>query len=208
VSARADDLDTLLELGLGIHRRLNEQRVKERHGRVERRDVSFWYLANRLGRRFLRSATSLLGSLELLGAGVWRLGHLHRSLVLVSGQDVPVDRDSLPVHLLAQEPEEQQRAVARVLGKNLDLLPLYGAWLASAHPGISTKVKTCVHKPRCGKCWYVARSCRCSPRIRSLSWRFTRRIGLSWRPDNARRSQRGSRVGRIKRNSLAASASV
>jgi hypothetical protein len=71
---------------------------------------------------------------------VWRVGVLHRSLLLVSGLEVPVDRDSLPVHLLAEEPRGQQRAVAQVLGQNLDLLPLYGSWLASAHPAISAEV--------------------------------------------------------------------
>src|SRR4051794_739396 len=46
-SARVDDLDALLELGLGIHRRLMDPLDAPRIGRTE---VSFWYLANHLGR--------------------------------------------------------------------------------------------------------------------------------------------------------------
>jgi hypothetical protein len=140
VSARVDDLDNLVELGLGIHRRLNEERHKQHQPRVGRQAVSFWYLANHLGRRFLRSAHELLGPLESLAPGVWRVPLLHRSLVLVSGQDVAVERESLPVHLLAVESEEQLRTVAQVLGQNVDLLPAYGFWLAGAHPALAREV--------------------------------------------------------------------
>src|SRR5438552_602884 len=69
VSARVADLDLLAELGLGIHRRLNEERHKQREPPVGRAEVSFWYLANHLGRRYLNDARSLLGGLEELGTG-------------------------------------------------------------------------------------------------------------------------------------------
>jgi hypothetical protein len=140
VSARLADLDALVELGLGIHRRLNEDRAQQRQARVERPDVAFWYLANHLGRRFLRDARDLLGPLEALGAGVWRAPLLRRSLVLVSGRAVPVDRDSLPVHVLAVEPEEHKRELGRVLERNLDLWPAYGPWLASAFPALAKEI--------------------------------------------------------------------
>jgi hypothetical protein len=52
VSARLDDLDHLIELGLGIHRRLNMERRKDKQHFVPAQDASFWYLANRLGQRF------------------------------------------------------------------------------------------------------------------------------------------------------------
>src|SRR5262249_44194496 len=47
------DLDLLVELGLGIDRRLNEGHVREGHAVRARADVSFWYIANHLGRRFV-----------------------------------------------------------------------------------------------------------------------------------------------------------
>ena len=54
VSARVGDLALLVELGLGIHRRLNEERRQERQSLYRPPDTSFWYIANELGRRFLR----------------------------------------------------------------------------------------------------------------------------------------------------------
>jgi hypothetical protein len=49
VVPRERDLAFLIELGLGIDRRLNAERV--RHGRrfVKESEVSFWYIANKLG---------------------------------------------------------------------------------------------------------------------------------------------------------------
>lgn len=57
-SARIRDIDLLVEVGLGIHRRHQEQ---EPEARIGRSDVSFWYLANHLGKRFLRDVIELTG---------------------------------------------------------------------------------------------------------------------------------------------------
>jgi hypothetical protein len=70
VSARVGDLDDLLELALGVHRRLNEEGAKQGQAAVGREGTSLWYLANHLGRRFLASAGDLWGPLEELAAGV------------------------------------------------------------------------------------------------------------------------------------------
>jgi hypothetical protein len=134
VSARVDDLDDLLEVGLGIQPHLNEERAKKRQALVGRGEVSFWYLANHLGRRFLRSVRELAGELEETAAGVWRGCVWQRTLVLVSTQTVSVELDSLPVHLLSTEPETTQREVVRVLGEPPDLWRAYAAWLATVHP--------------------------------------------------------------------------
>jgi hypothetical protein len=140
VSARVADLDLLVELGLGIHRRLNEQRRKERQPEVGRDGVSFWYLAPHLGRRFLAEARGLLGDLEGLEAGVWRGRILGRQVFLVSNRAVPVERDSVPVHLLTPEPIEETGQLVQVLRANQDLLALYGPWLATSHPALWEEV--------------------------------------------------------------------
>src|SRR5438270_16971 len=60
VSARFDDLHDLLELGLGIHRRLNELQAKQQQPEMAYSEVSFWYLVNHLGGRFLAALPGLL----------------------------------------------------------------------------------------------------------------------------------------------------
>src|SRR6266849_3171015 len=44
VTARLADLDLLIELGLGIHRRLGTEHRKQRQLRVPRQELSLWYL--------------------------------------------------------------------------------------------------------------------------------------------------------------------
>jgi len=68
--------------------------------------------ANHLGRRFLAAAERLSGPLEVLSEGVWANKCLQRPLLLVSNRQVPVDRESLPVHLLTVEGLPHQREVA------------------------------------------------------------------------------------------------
>jgi hypothetical protein len=136
VSPRVDDLDALLELGLGIHRRLNEEQTRRRQPRVGRAEVSFWYLGNHLGRRFLASAREVMGPLEELAAGVWRARAWQRPFLLVSNRAVAVERDSLPVHLLTTEPRQTQQEVVRILGDHPELWRSYAAWLASLHPAV------------------------------------------------------------------------
>jgi hypothetical protein len=140
VSARVGDLDSLAELGLGVHRRLNEQRSGGRRPLVDRPAVSFWYLAPRLGRRFLRDAATLLGPLEQLGEGVWRTAVLRRPLLLVSARVLPVDRESAPLHALAGEEGEARAALAQVLEENLDLWPRYGGWISMLDPVLGKEI--------------------------------------------------------------------
>jgi hypothetical protein len=141
VSARIDDLALLVELGLGIHRRLNERRRKDGEAQVERAEMSFWYLAPQLGRRFLADARALLGPLEALGPGISRVRILGHSLLLVSNRQVPVERDSVPVHLLTKEPLETGQRIAQVLAAQPDLWTMYGAWLALTFPALWEEVR-------------------------------------------------------------------
>ena len=140
VSARVGDIDLLVELGLGIHRRLNEECAKRREPGVEAADVSYWYLANHLGRRFLRDARLLL-ALEAAGPGVWRGVLLVRPMFFVSGTDLPVDQDSLPMHIIGKEPEATERAVAEFVMRRPELVRTYGGFLATLHPGAWKEVE-------------------------------------------------------------------
>jgi hypothetical protein len=82
VSPRREDVESLIELGLGIDRRLRERRTEQGQRPLEPEEVSFWYLANHLGGRFVREAERKLGpwsrSAPACGAagcsGVWYSG--------------------------------------------------------------------------------------------------------------------------------------
>ncbi len=134
VSARLGDLDELVELGLGIHRRLNEERAKRKQKPLSPDEVSWWYLAESLGRRFLRDAPARLGPLEPWGEGVWRCAVLQRRVYLVSRTDLPVGQDSLPLHLLAGEDPDTEQAMLSVLLGLPSLLERYSEWLVNFHP--------------------------------------------------------------------------
>jgi hypothetical protein len=134
VVPRRGDADLLVELGLGIDRRLRTARPLRKRRPVQRDEVSFWYLANRLGQRFLQDAAEALGSLEPLGPGMWRSGILGRQVFSVSGSDLPVDEDSLPLHLVGREPLATEREVARLVLAQPELQQRYGGWVASLHP--------------------------------------------------------------------------
>jgi hypothetical protein len=136
VSARVHDLDLLIELGLGVTRRLNEERSREKHRPLDAAEVSFWYIANRLGDRFLHQVRSILGRLEEASPGVWRSQLLRRSLFLVDGRTVPVDRESVPIHLVGEESRAIEQALAHVLVEEAGYWQLYGPLLKALHPNI------------------------------------------------------------------------
>jgi hypothetical protein len=134
VSPRDEDLEGLVEVGLGIHRRLNEERDKQGQAVLGADEVSLWYLANHLGRRLLAGWERRLVALERHGAGIWRCRVLGRLVFLVSGTQLPVEENSLPLHLIGREPRETEEAVARLVAARPRLWQQYGGWLATLHP--------------------------------------------------------------------------
>jgi hypothetical protein len=173
VSARVDDLDALPELGLGIQRRLNEERADRRQPRVGRDEVSFWYLANHLGSRFLAASRRLAGPAEPLAAGVWRGSVWQRPLILVSSREVAVERDSLPLHLLSAEPVAVQREVTHVLAAQIDLWPSYAGWLATIYPTLVEELN------RMGRTRREGLTINVVPLFEHLGWQeILRQVGL------------------------------
>ena len=136
VSARIRDLDLLIELGLGVDRRLNEERTRLRQPPLDAAEVSFWYIVNHLGRRFLREARERLGDIEEASPGVWRSQILRRSLFLVDGRAVPVDRESVALHLTGEESRAIDQELARVIVDEPGYWELYGPLLGVLHPSI------------------------------------------------------------------------
>ena len=74
VSARLADIGSLIEVGLGNRTATaSGSRAEQKQRRLGPEAVSFWYLANHLGRRFLVGAERKLGPLEQLDPGLWQL---------------------------------------------------------------------------------------------------------------------------------------
>jgi hypothetical protein len=145
VSPRRGDLELLLELGLGIDRRLRREHTDQRRRPPPEGQVSFWYLANDL-RGIRRDAERKLGDVEALGPGLWRSQVLGRLLFLVSAVDLPVEEDSLPLHVIGKEPPETERQVAELVATHLELQALYGGWMMTLHPAAWKEVEEMARK--------------------------------------------------------------
>jgi len=130
-SARFGDIELLVELGLGIGRRLHE---KTPQAKMPPSQVSFWYLANRIGKRFLKDVIELTGELDSVDAGLWRGSVLGRPLWLVSNCDVPIDPESAPVRMVSEQSVEQIRELAQVVMATDELWDNYGPWLCVLYP--------------------------------------------------------------------------
>jgi hypothetical protein len=153
VSAPIRDLDLLVELGLGIDRRLNEDRTRQRQPSLDEAEVSFWYIVNHLGRRFLREAQDVLGPLEEASPGVRRSQLLRRSLFLVDGRAVPVDRESVALHLVGEESPAIERELARVIVEEPGYWQRYGPLLGALHPNIFEEASRMASAKGKGKGW-------------------------------------------------------
>jgi hypothetical protein len=129
-SARISDIDLLVEVGLGIHRRLQEkEKVK-----MPRAEVSFWYFTNHLGKRFLSDVIELTGELRVVGKGLWRGQVVGRPIWLVSNRDVPIHQETIPVHLVSDEPPTAVRELAEIVAITETSWESFGSWLGTAYP--------------------------------------------------------------------------
>jgi hypothetical protein len=140
VAPRSGHLERLIELGLGIHRRLNEERAAQEQPLVPRAEVSFWYLANRIGRRFFADARAALGPLTEEGLGLWRCTLLRHPIFLVNSSRLPVQEDSLPLHLLGPGPVGAERQLIDLIAQRPTLWDEYSGWLGITHPDLWEEV--------------------------------------------------------------------
>src|SRR5205823_13279570 len=59
----------------------------------------------------------------------------------VSSSDLPVEEDSLPLHVVGIEPPAVERQVAEFVVGQPKLLARYGGWLAGLHPEVWKEVE-------------------------------------------------------------------
>jgi hypothetical protein len=147
-AARPAHLPLLVELGLGIARRLHEEGQPASARSVAAEGISFWYLASQLGRRFLHAAASGLQDWGLLGPGVWHGRVLGHPVFLVSTADLPVDDYSLPLHVLAAEPPAREREVGEFLTATEERLAAYGGVFSVFHQATWREVKAMAQRSR------------------------------------------------------------
>jgi len=141
VSARLSDLGLLVELGLGIHRRLNEERLRQKQSRLKPAAASFWYIVRTMGVRFLAGARQQLGDLEEIEGGFWRSQVLQHLVFLVDSETFASEPDSVPLHLLFQRAPEQERHLGSLVVEQPHFLEWYGRWLSTFHPQVWAEVR-------------------------------------------------------------------
>jgi hypothetical protein len=134
VTPREADLPALIEIGLGIARKLNAERGRDKQRALPDTETSFWYIANRLGTGFLKDAERRLARMQSYGEGFWRADAIGFTCYLVSTVDLPVDDDSLPLHILGIEPHEKVRQVGEFVLEAANRLNTYGGAFATLHP--------------------------------------------------------------------------
>jgi hypothetical protein len=127
VSPRRGDIELLIELGLGIDRRL---RRKERR-RMLPEEVSFWYVANRSGAASWpkwRRRSRLWSRLARV-CGAAACSGVCYSAVICRWKET-----AFLCTFIGREPPATEREVARLVAAQPALQPLYGVGMLALHP--------------------------------------------------------------------------
>jgi hypothetical protein len=127
-----DDLELLMHVGTGLTYRFNEERRQRKEARLENRQVSFWYLAPKLGETFLGHAR-LLTFLDYRLGGLWRGTAWGHPVWLLAYRDAPVEEDTVPLHLLGPQPSEP-KALGDLVAGHQGLLQRFAPWLVAPAP--------------------------------------------------------------------------
>jgi hypothetical protein len=146
--ARPAHLPLLIELGLGIARRLRTEGRSRSARQMPAAEISFWYLANRLGRSIAAEAQRVLSNLQATGPGLWWAIVLGHPVYLVSTVDLPVDDDTLPLHVLAQESPERERQVGEFVVASPERVETYGGMFSVLHEAAWKEVETMARRSR------------------------------------------------------------
>ena len=139
-SARIRDIALLVEVGLGIARRLRRQMRQQEQKPFANWEISFWYLAATFGKRFPADAEELVGKLDELDPGIYRGRLLGHPILFVRGRTVPLDYESIPIHLISEENIQGERAVAKVIVSEPDWWAKFSIWLLMLHPRVWEEV--------------------------------------------------------------------
>ncbi len=139
VRPRESHLDLLVELGLGVARRLNDQRGRDKLRPLTPHQISWWYVVREMPGSQRGKWERRVGRLSQVEAGLWRGTVLGYPLYLVSSIETPLDEESLPLHLLgARRPQEEAALAQYVLG-HADAYCHYAPWMFALHTRVWKK---------------------------------------------------------------------
>ena len=133
VDARVQDVHLLVEVGLGIYRRLNEERRRQRQKSLEPEQASFWYVVRSLGKRLQSALRRRVAQVEEIETGLWRGQILQHMIFLVSSETFTSQPDSVPLHLLVKRSPEHERELAHLVVEQPHFLEWYGTMLGALH---------------------------------------------------------------------------
>jgi hypothetical protein len=144
VRPRASHLDLLLELGLGVARRLNEQRAKHKLRPFPSEQISWWYVARKLPRSLLAKWEQRVGRLTEVEAGLWRGTVCGYPLYLVSSIETPLDKESLPLHLLGARQAQEKAVLAQYILGHTEVYRQYAPWMFTLHTRVWQKEQSMI----------------------------------------------------------------
>lgn len=146
VDARVRDLSLLVEVGLGVYRKLSAEQTRQRRKAVHPEQASFWYVVRTLGRRLQAEFQRRLGRLEETQSGLWRSQVLGHPILLVSSETLASEAETVPLHLLVKRSPDRERELARLIVDEPHYLQWYGEFLGALHPEAWTEVKEMARK--------------------------------------------------------------
>jgi hypothetical protein len=130
--AHDDDLELLVHVGTGLTVRFNEERLSAGQERLDTGEVSLWYVAPTLGQTFLGQAQAR-AFFQYETGGLWRGRVWGHPIWLVSARDLPVEADTVPLHLLDRDPPAPM-AVGQLVLQDEELQRRFANWLSALQP--------------------------------------------------------------------------
>jgi hypothetical protein len=137
--AEEADLELLIHIGTGLTYRFNEERRARKEEPLGNRQVSLWYLAPRLGETFLGHAR-LRTFFHYETGGLWRGTCWGHPVWLLAYRDVPVEEDTIPLHLLDPNlpaPHELGELVVH----QPELLQRFAPWIYTLQPTLWEEIR-------------------------------------------------------------------
>ena len=136
--AEIDDLELLVHVGTGLTYRFNEKREPDAP-RETNRQVSFWYLARKLGDTFLSHAR-LLTPLTYETGGLWRGAVWGHPVWLLSYEDAVVEVDTVPLFLMGPEAKTPKELGTLAL-QNQEWLWRFAEWFETLQPILFKEIR-------------------------------------------------------------------